>query len=196
MAAKVTFNATDRLITVTAAPVAGVVTLDVQVDLYSAMKQDFQQLSNSLAKNPPPFLNSVGGIPTASGYTGAYYFLNNAEGWRIEPYDADHRLYLIGNLFPIDSTVDWWISRKTRTISISREFSNLASLVGGGIGDQIETNLTGVQALQAIFAATAGKSSGLPGGPIKFRNRADNKDRISATFDANSNRLTVTYDFD
>lgn len=193
MGAKVTFNSDTRLITVTAAPVDGVVSLDVQKDLYSDMKED-TLLSDALAANPPAFLPSQGGVPTATGFTGQYYFINNVEGWRIQPYDADHELYLVGNLLAIDTTAPWWVERASRTIVVSREFSNLAGLSGGGIGDEIEANLTGIEALRGIFAAAAGKSSGLPTGPIKFRDRNDSKDRITATFDSNSNRLTVTYD--
>jgi hypothetical protein len=135
MGAKVTFNSADRLIEVTAAPVGGVVTLDVQVDLYSDMKEDMR-LSNVLAGNPPALLNSIGGIPTATGYTGRYFFINNAEGWRIQPYDSDHELYLVGNIFAIDTDLPWWVARAGRTITVSREFSNLAQAVevvtGGG----------------------------------------------------------------
>lgn len=195
MGAKVTFDSDARLIVVTTVPVGGIITLDVQKDLYSDMKEDIRN-SAILAANPPAFLNSEGGVPTASGYTGAYYFLNNVEGWRIQPYDADHQLYLVGNLFAIDPDVAWWVARAGRTISVSREFSNLAALVGGGIGDEVESGLTGTQALRAIFATTAGKSTGLPSGPIKFRDKADTKDRLTATFDANNNRVTIVYDLD
>lgn len=141
MGAKVTFDSESRLVVVTAAPVSGVVSLDVQVDLYSDMKEDIRA-SAVLAANPPAFLGSEGGVPTATGFTGQYFFLNNAEGWRIQPYDADHECYLVGNLFPIDPDAAWWVSRPGRTIMMSREFSNLAQAiaVGSGItpGDKTE----------------------------------------------------------
>lgn len=135
MGAKVTFDSANRLIVVTAAPVNGIVNLDVQVDLYSDMKEDLRA-SDTLASNPPAFLNSEGGVPTATGYTGQYFFLNNEEGWRIQPYDSDHELYLVGNLFPIAPAAAWWVSRPGRTIMVSREFSNLAQGIdtGGGGG--------------------------------------------------------------
>lgn len=133
MGAKVTFDSENRLVVVTAAPVAGVVTLDVQVDLYSDMKEDIRS-SATLAANPPAFLPSMGGVPTATGYTGSYYFLNNTDGWRILPYDADHELYLVGNFQVINPDLPWWVARPGRTVLISREFSNLAAgvAVGGG----------------------------------------------------------------
>jgi len=128
MGAKVTFDSLNRLIIVTTAPVDGLITLDVQVDLYSDMKEDIRA-SATLAANPTAFLASLGGVPTPTGYTGQYYFLNNAEGWRLQPYDADHELMLVGNILVGDTSAPWFVSRPGRTIVISREFSNLAALV-------------------------------------------------------------------
>jgi hypothetical protein len=49
------------------------------------------------------------------------------------------------------------------------------------------------ESLKVILAAAAGKSSGHPGTPI-YRAADDSKDRITATTDANGNRLTITID--
>src|SRR3990172_3713325 len=61
--------------------------------------------------------------------------------------------------------------------------------------DAIEVGLTFRQAVAIMAAALAGKPSGLPGLTPIFRNAvADSKNRISATVDADGNRLTITYD--
>src|SRR3990167_8009424 len=61
--------------------------------------------------------------------------------------------------------------------------------------DAIEVGLTFRQAVAIMAAALAGKLSGLPGLSPIFRNAvADSKNRISATVDADGNRLTITYD--
>jgi len=145
MGAKVTFDSVNRLITVTEAPVNGLVTLDVQVDLYSDMKEDIRA-SATLAANPNAILPSLGGVTTPTGFTGRYYFINNAEGWRIQPYDADHELLLVGNLFAADTSIPWFVYRTGRTIGISREFSNLAEIVVTGV-----TGLNATEAAQLDF---------------------------------------------
>jgi len=48
--------------------------------------------------------------------------------------------------------------------------------------------------LRLMFAALVGKSSGGGSDTLKFRNSADNKNRISATVDSNGNRTAVTLD--
>lgn len=48
--------------------------------------------------------------------------------------------------------------------------------------------------MRLIFAALAGKSSGGGTTNLKFRNSADNKDRIDATVDSNGNRTAITLD--
>jgi hypothetical protein len=53
---------------------------------------------------------------------------------------------------------------------------------------------TYIEMLRLMRAALVGKSSGHELGTPKYRDRADTKDRISATTDANGNRTTVTTD--
>ena len=48
------------------------------------------------------------------------------------------------------------------------------------------------QAQRIIIAALAGKSNGGGTATIKFRNIADDGDRITATVDANGNRTAIT----
>lgn len=57
-----------------------------------------------------------------------------------------------------------------------------------------ETGLTFEGYLRATFAALAGASSGLPGGPIIFKSKNGSKDRITAIFDADKNRTLITLD--
>jgi hypothetical protein len=61
--------------------------------------------------------------------------------------------------------------------------------------NDIETNLSVREALRVIAAAVGGKLSGAAGTTITIRNAvADDKNRITATVDANGNRTAVTYD--
>jgi hypothetical protein len=52
---------------------------------------------------PPAFRASVGGDPLGSGLeAGAYFFLQNQDGWRIRPAEANATVTLTGNLIPED----------------------------------------------------------------------------------------------
>lgn len=62
------------------------------------------------------------------------------------------------------------------------------------LSDAVETSLTMRGALRVMSAALAGKVSGMETGAPAFRNTADSKTRISASCDANGNRVTVTVD--
>ena len=67
-----------------------------------------------------------------------------------------------------------------------------AAAVDAILDDVIEGSLTMRQALRIFVAALAGKSSGGGTATIKFRNIADDGDRITATVDANGNRTAIT----
>lgn len=88
---KVTFNGQEKLIIVN----DGVTNLSVQRDLYSEWKRWKKQGLNSKYL---PAMRAVGGDPISDVKDlGATYFLIN--GWRIRPFEGDHRLNIQGNLF-------------------------------------------------------------------------------------------------
>ena len=124
MAAKVTFNATTRRIEVTQAPDAnGVITLNVQVDLYSDGKEDWLATPD-LQKMQFP-IEPLGGNPIPIGVLGDSYILQN--GWKIQPYEADHSLVIEGNLFPTQDplVVDTVGSFR---VEVTREVSTLVEV--------------------------------------------------------------------
>lgn len=98
MAEKVTFDPVNRLIIVD----SGITELDVKVDLYSDAKEDWKS-DATLNKLRFPF-RTIGGDPLGGGrFAGAYFFLQNDNGWRLRPYEGDHELTLVGNFYPEDS---------------------------------------------------------------------------------------------
>jgi hypothetical protein len=102
MGAKATFDPVTKLITLTQAPDGnGRVTIDAKIDLYSDAKEDWKTDLN-LNKFRFPF-TTVGGDDLGGGVqAGAYFFLDNAAGWRIRPYNAAHYLTIVGNLYGKD----------------------------------------------------------------------------------------------
>lgn len=74
---------------------AGVVDVDVQVDLYSDAKEHWLTTTDNKFNFP---FRTVAGDPIAAGKLfGDGYFLTN--GWKIRPDEVDHELLIDGNLF-------------------------------------------------------------------------------------------------
>lgn len=108
MGARVTFDAVNRIIQVTAAPVAGVSSLEMLVDLYSDAKEDWR-VDSDLIKHTFPF-RIIGGENIGGGDVAPpFLFLQNqasaAAGWRIRPFDSGHDLTITGNLVAEDPTL-------------------------------------------------------------------------------------------
>lgn len=81
---------------------AGETNIDVGRDLYSAWK--VWALTDDNTKYPPAF-RSTGGDPLTPGIdAGAYFFLQNQNGWRVRPAEEDATVFFNGNLAPEDST--------------------------------------------------------------------------------------------
>lgn len=103
MGAKATFNHITRIIKLTETPTLEdgeyVVRVDVQRDFYGDQKEDWLAYPDTLRKVRPPFYVQ-GGQATPTGALGDTYFKRS--DWKIEPYDADHRLIVTGNLFSVD----------------------------------------------------------------------------------------------
>ena len=71
----------------------------------------------------------------------------------------------------------------------------VAGIVAGILAGVVEGTVTVQQAVASILAASAGKASGLATTTAKFRNQADDTDRITATVDADGNRSAITLNF-
>jgi hypothetical protein len=94
--ADATFDGVNLVITLP----LGQTSIDVETDLYSAWKRFLLTgpYPESTRKYPPAF-RTIGGDPLVSGLeAGAYFFLQNNEGWRIRPAEADATVTVIGNL--------------------------------------------------------------------------------------------------
>jgi hypothetical protein len=125
-----------RIITVIKEPIENMITLDVAIDIYSELKDDWKTESD-LQKLKFP-LRPVGGDPiSVTERVGKYVFLANDQGWRLQPYDLDHELSLVGNIFPEDSFLPTWLSRPGRTITIQLQRSAQSILTQGAGNNRI-----------------------------------------------------------
>lgn len=130
MGQKVTFNPITKIIQVDVAPVGGIVDLDIKVDVYSDGKEDWRA-SASLFKYRFP-LRAVGGDLTPTGALGSTFFLD--PGWKIRPYEADHRFAVSGNFFSEDGTSPFTTTIGNYNVFLEQALSNLVDQVSTGSG--------------------------------------------------------------
>jgi hypothetical protein len=140
MAAKATFDVSNRLIILTEAPVDGVATIDLRVDLYSDGKEDWELNANGERAHIFPFITSqTAGTETSGGRVEPIFFRlrNGVEGWRILPFDADHTLTITGTLVPQDESLPLVEPRSGRTILILTDGSEVAGLTSQEVTDAV-----------------------------------------------------------
>jgi len=122
MGNKVIFDPIERLIIITSLPVDGVITIDVNTDIYSDGKEDWL-IDTNLTKMIFP-IGVVGGDPISdSKNLGATFFVKN--GWKIKPYEDNHTLIIVGNIYSDDGTSPFVSTDGTFNVSIQREVSNI-----------------------------------------------------------------------
>ena len=98
MASPLEYDPTTRIIQVVAAPVGGVVTLDVVRDVYSDAKE--QWLTDPVLRRLRFPYTAIGGEPIGAGVNvGSYVFLDTDAGWTMRPFEADHEVRFVGNLY-------------------------------------------------------------------------------------------------
>ncbi|PNV85933.1 MAG: hypothetical protein C0610_09285 [Desulfobacteraceae bacterium] len=126
MGVKVSADATTRVITVTQAPVLEngdyVVDIDVQVDLYSDLKEDW--VADETLRRVKFPIRAVGGDPLpGSKVLGDTYFIRS--DWKIAPYEANHRLRVNGNFYSEDGTSPFNTTQGNYNLFLEQTVSSL-----------------------------------------------------------------------
>jgi hypothetical protein len=100
----ITIDGNNLLVTLPA-PTAGVLNVNVQVDLYSDWKE--WMLADYANMGFPLMFTTFGGDSIIAGElaAGSYFTFNNAAGWRIKPDESNHDVNWVGQLVPFDSTL-------------------------------------------------------------------------------------------
>jgi len=120
---KVTFDGANKIIIIN----DGETDIDVEVDIYSAWKEWVLVDENAKFEQA---LRVVGGDPTVGGDSlGVTTFLIN--GWRIRPFEDDHSLTMVGNLFEETGADPFVPTLGEHTILVTRRVSNLVDKVVG-----------------------------------------------------------------
>jgi hypothetical protein len=121
--AKVIFDGERKLIIVN----PGITSLDVREDIYSEWKRWFNTGTNSKFFMA---MDIVGGNPLPEDQLGLTYFLLN--GWKIRPYEGDHRLKIRGNLYSQDKSDPIADTLGDFKVNVAMRVSNLVDMVNGG----------------------------------------------------------------
>ncbi len=121
-------------------------------DLYSRWK-DWVALGNA---NFPPAFRTIGGDPLGgSVQAGDYYFLNNADGWRLRPKEADHELVIAGNLYGENPALPVFAATVgTFNVLVQRSLSSLTQTVavGSGLSVSEQTKLDEIHKIHGLAA--------------------------------------------
>lgn len=133
--AVVTFDGERKLIIVG----PGITELDVREELYSEWKRWFLQGDNSKYGIA---IAIIGGNSTPDGQIGLTYFLQ--DGWKIRPYEGDHRLKIKGNLYSADTSDPIADTIGDFKVTVSMRVSNLIDMVNvsGSTGSGTPTDVT------------------------------------------------------
>jgi len=107
--------------------------------------------------------------------------------------------WLTATGFSVHSAADVWaVATRVLTANTNLNDPTAAAIVAALQAATVETGLTVNELFRVLFAACAGLSDTFSGADAAtgahFRNKADSKNRITVTTDANGNRTSITYD--
>jgi len=132
MATKVVAHPDTRLIEIIEPPSGGLLTLDVVEDIYSPLKDDW--LADPTLQ-PLRFPFRTFGDFIGVEQIGPFVFLDNRTGWRMQPYDSDHELSLLGNLVAESDVnqlaIPLWQYRSGRSFAVRDKTSAQARTSSG-----------------------------------------------------------------
>ena len=154
MALNVVADPITRIIRIIKPVVDGQTNLSVEAEIYSELKSDWKD-DTTLNRLFFPF-RVVGGDDLGEGRkSGAYYFLRNDLGWRIQSSENDHELIINGNLFANDTSQPIFIpTDNDYTVAIRLNTSQLTQQIDNdsdGSGTVIDINAIAVATAQAVW---------------------------------------------
>jgi hypothetical protein len=155
MGAKLYADTATKTLIITAAPdVNGFVTINVQVDVWSDLIEDWDADVN-LRKHTFPLI-AIGGQTISAGKLGTTYVL--ADPWHMHPYEADHVLNIDGNLFTelaltqlVAPTVGNY------TVTVNRNLSTLVEVVESNTSGLTPTESAALLQIATDLASVEGE---------------------------------------
>jgi hypothetical protein len=204
--ADVSFQGPEKLIIVN----NGVTYLSVK-DVYSAWKVWTSQGGNSKYLQA---ISYIGADPLPAGQLGTTFFLEN--GWKIRPYEGNHTLTIVGNLYardgsdPFVSTLGTWNIRVISVVSTLVEVvtengigtpqevrdavwgADISSYPSGTAGSKLNDQINGLTPAQSTMLLELYNIMGLdPTKPLLVTNTSRVAGDIVQTIDTNTTSTTV-----
>jgi hypothetical protein len=132
MGEKVTFDPVNLIVQIDEAPTLvgsdWIVDIDVEADLYSDGKEDW--LIETDLHKLKFFMGSTGGDSKPGGQVGKTFFLEG--GWQVRPYEDDHWLRVVGNLFTRDGSNPFVSTVGNYNVVITQSVSDLVGIIEVG----------------------------------------------------------------
>ena len=204
--ADVSFQGPEKLIIVN----NGVTYLSVK-DVYSAWKVWTSQDGNSKYLQA---ISYIGADPLPAGQLGTTFFLEN--GWKIRPYEGNHTLTIVGNLYardgsdPFVSTLGTWNIRVISVVSTLVEVvtengigtpeevrdavwgADISVYPSGTAGSKLNDQINGLTPAQSTMLLELYNIMGLdPTKPLVVTNTSRTVPGIIQTIDTTPNSTTV-----
>lgn len=191
----VTFDGINKLIICN----SGTTELNVKTDLYSDWKE--WMLTSSNSKYLQAFSTTGGDELSLTLNLGDYYFLEN--GWKIRPYEANHELTIIGNLFTRDSLSPFVVTLGNFNVSIRSNYASLTQTTAGGGGvsaddiwdEPVDGSITARQLVRLMASVLVGKTTITSTGDtanVIFRDLNDTINRINTSMSGSQRTNVVT----
>jgi len=154
---------------------------------------------------------SASGVPTAMTTSGVIVVLKNGTGRRASTagvtYTANYTALPGNNYVAVDTSdntdAGFYVAGADYTVIVSGQvtagYTKNEKLFSFSLNNRamlsevLETGFSASDLIQLMAATLLGKVT-YTGGTVKFRDVNDTVDRVTATVDANEQRLTVTYD--
>lgn len=128
MATKVSFDPLTRIIQITEAPVNGETVLDFGKWVYSDGKHDWIA-NESLRKLRFPIEVTGGQLLPSGDFLDSTFFLDPS--WKIRPYEMDHRLIFVGNVYSPDGSTIFVDTVGNWRVIIEQSLSSIVTKASG-----------------------------------------------------------------
>ena len=121
MSDKVFFDGANKLAIIQ----PGVTEIDFQVDIFSGWKDWFLEDTNSRFLMALTTTGGKDSVTIINGEKGISYFLDH--GWKIRPFEGNHRLRINGNVFTTDGSDPFVETLGNYKVTITMTVSNIIS---------------------------------------------------------------------
>jgi hypothetical protein len=162
--------------------------IDIKNDVYSAWKEWILLSDNAKF---PVAISAIGGEPLPGGqFLGTTFFLEN--GWKIKPFEGNHTLTVIGNLYSRDGSDPFTSTNGSFNVRINLTTSSIVSTVSTSGSSTSPSDIAeAVWNAQSVAATTTGTFGNLINDIKDTTEDTDTKVTVMRTLLTNVNEMLV-----